>query len=406
MKYKIYKWMVGLLLLMPGSFAIGQNVSLNINTMCANSTDCNPFLNDDTCDGKVLYTTHGSPKFYSITSGSTTTRLIELQANIVQNNNGITNYSEGLTLTYNFKKGTLYTIKVKYIGIQKSPTSSRAFPIIIADLVNNPPRNNQGCNLGIFPWDNGGETNDARQMKVLAGEATGVLEFQPTKNFSYLWLYSQPVMINEEVGSAIYSIEIIDNGTSNPGCYSDANFNFCDPSRVWNGSADVRAVNPITISCDAFKTSTAPGAGVAFTRRFTAPTITLSPGFVGSATDASGAVRTLKIIPSTTPCTQALRVGLPISNVQEKVTEQPMLENINIYPSPSKGLVNINFNSSDLLGAEITVTDQSGRTVHKVRNNSESNLVQLNLQHLSNGIYFIKVNARNKTAVKKLLISK
>lgn len=407
MKYKTYKWLVGVLLCFSGSFAIGQNVSLNINTMCANSTACNPFLSDYSCDGKKLRTTHGSPKFYSITSGSTTTRLIELQANTVQSDGKTTYYSEGITLEYSFKKGTLYTIKVKCIGIITSPTSSRAFPLIIADLVLDPPRYNQNCNLGIFPWNNGNETNDPKQMKVSAGEALGVLEFQPTKNFSYLWLYSQPATINEVVGSAIYSIEIIDNGTSSPNCYSDANFNFCDPSRVWNGSSDVRAVNPITISCDAFKTSSAPGAGAAFTRRFTAPKITLSPGFVGSATDPSGALRTLKIIPSNAPCTQALRVATPTSNVQdEALTKQPLMENIQIYPSPSRGLVNINFNRSTLLNAEITVVDKSGRVVYQMRNKSESNLVQLNLQHLSNGIYFIKVNAQNKLAVKKLLISK
>lgn len=205
------------------------------------------------------------------------------------------------------------------------------------------------------------------------------------------------------------SLEIIDHGTAPGGatCYEDASFNFCDPSRVWNGSADVRAVNPLTIGCDAFKTSSAPGSGAAFVRRFTAPTITLSPGFVGSAADPSGAVRILKIIPSTTLCTQALRIGSPISNIKnEPASEQPMLENVKIYPSPSRGLVNINFNSSDQLNAEITVTDQSGRVVYQTRNKSAGKLVQLNLQHLSNGIYFIKVQAQNKVAVKKLLISK
>jgi hypothetical protein len=52
------------------------------------------------------------------------------------------------------------------------------------------------------------------------------------------------------------------------------------------------------------------------------------------------------------------------------------------------------------------VVDQSGRVVHQMRNKSESSLVQLNLQHLSNGLYFIKVKAQNKVAIKKVLISK
>lgn len=100
--------------------------------------------------------------------------------------------------------------------------------------------------------------------------------------------------------------------------------------------------------------------------------------------------------------------GEPLRVVTNPQTEEAtqLLENINIYPSPSRGLVNINFNSSDLLNAQISVTDQSGRVVYQMRNKVESNLVQLNLDHLSNGIYFIKVNTKNKVAIKKLLISK
>ena len=100
--------------------------------------------------------------------------------------------------------------------------------------------------------------------------------------------------------------------------------------------------------------------------------------------------------------------GEPLRVITKPNTEEApqLLENINIYPSPSRGLVNININSSDLLNAQISVTDQSGREVYQMRNKVKSNLVQLNLEHLSNGVYFIKVNTKNKVAIKKLLISK
>lgn len=393
MKYKIYKWLIGVLLFWPGGIALGQNINLNLTASCPPSSVCNPFLNGFSCgQGITIRTTHGSPNYYLNNFNG-----IDLRAAI--STSGFA-HGEGLTFGYQFTAGKLYTIKIKHQGTP--PPQGALYPQLIAGFTNQPPRNNDGCSLGyLFSYN----LYASATFTVSAGETVSSFNFQPTETQFNLWLFSNP-LTSTETGLLLVGVEIIDQGTPN-GCYQDANFNFCDPSRTWNGSADVRAVNPITIGCNAFKTTSNPAAGASFVRRFTAPSITLSPGFVGSATDPSGAVRTLKIIPSTTPCTQALRVGSPISNIKNEVaTEQPMLENINIYPSPSKGLVNINFNSSDLLGAEITVTDQSGRTVHKVRNNSESNLIQLNLQHLSNGIYFIKVNARNKVAVKKLLISK
>jgi hypothetical protein len=398
MKYRIYKWLVGLLLFLPGSFAIGQNVNLNLTTMCPPSNLCNPFLNGSSCGGGVVIrTTHGSPNYYLNPSNG-----IDLRAAI--STSGGFQYGEGLTFAYPFTAGKLYTIKIRHQGTP--PPQGASYPQLIAGFVTQPPRNNDGCSLGYLASFN---MYASVTLTVSPGETISSFDFQPTVTQSNLWLFANPLTFTE-TGLLLLGLEIVDHGTAPGGatCYQDANFNFCDPSRVWNGSADVRAVNPITIGCDAFKTSTAPGSGAAFTRRFTAPTITLSPGFVGSATDPSGAVRTLKLIPSATPCTQPLRVASsPISNVRnEAITEQPKLENVNVYPSPSRGLVNIDLNGLELQKAEITVTDQSGRVVYQIRNKSESNLIQLNLQHLSNGIYFIKVNAQNKVAVKKVLISK
>lgn len=396
MKYLINKRFVGVLLFFYSSFAIGQNVNLNFPTMCPPSTSCNPFLNGGSCGGGVtLRTTHGSPQHYvSVING------IEFKAAISSSgfNNG-----EGLTIGYPFTAGKLYTIKLKHQGIPN--TTATPFPFLLGGFINDPPRNNNGCSLGYiaaYDW------YSPFQVTVSSGLNTASFDYAPTQTMFNLWIVSHPLAF-QEAGFLLVGVEIIDRGTAPGGatCYQDANFNFCDPSRAWTGSADVRAVNPLTLNCDAFRSASAPGAGAAFVRRFTAPTISLEPGFDASATDPNGAVRSLTILPSATPCTQPLRVGSPISNFQNTIeAEKPLLENIQIYPSPSKGLVNINFNRSELQNAEITVIDQSGRVVHQVRNKSESNLIQLNLQHLSNGMYFIKVKAQDKVSVKKVLISK
>jgi hypothetical protein len=392
----IYKWLVGLLLFFPGGLVIAQNVSINFTTMCPPSSLCNPFLNGSSCGGGVtIRTTHGSPQYYI-----NNTNGIDLRA-AISTGSGL-QYGEGLTFAYPFTAGKLYTIRIKHQGTP--PPQGAPYPQLIAAFTNNPPRNNDGCSLGYLPAIN---VYTATTFTVSAGETVSSFDFQPGETQFNLWLLSNPVNFTE-TGVLLVSLEIVDHGTANGAtCYQDASFNFCDPSRVWTGSADVRAVNPLSLGCDAFKSSSAPGAGAAFVRRFTAPAITLTPGFVAAATDPAGAVRTLKILPSSNPCNQPLRVAAsPISNVQNITSPAQLLENINIYPSPSRGLVNINFNSADLLNAQISVTDQSGRVVYQMRNKVESNLVQLHLEHLSNGVYFIKVNTKNKVAVKKLLISK
>jgi hypothetical protein len=169
----------------------------------------------------------------------------------------------------------------------------------------------------------------------------------------------------------------------------------------------VRAVNPLTLTCDAFKTAAPVAAGTGFVRRFTAPTITMKPGFIASANDPSGAIRAFKAVPSTAPCMQPLRVAGPITNVkQTEVAETPPLDNIVIYPSPSMGLVKLASSELELAGALITVLDQSGRLVHQTTNNANTNLVELNLQHLANGVYFVKIRSKNKVVTQKILISK
>jgi hypothetical protein len=393
MKYSIYKWLVGLLLFFPGGMAVAQNISLIFKKSCNYSTQCNPFLNNYSCTQQIIIrATHGSPRFYAADSS------IELRAAMTTNGQYL---SEGLTFAYLFKAGKKYTIKFKYKGIPS--TLLPAYPYLYAGFTNDPPRYNDGCNLGPLTSI---DMDDPNKFTVSKTEATSSFEFTPTKDYFHLWLLTTPLQF-EETGLLLSSVEILDNSTTPPvSCYQDGSFDFC--GKTWNGSADVRAANPVTLNCDAFKTTSEPAAGSTFVRRFTAPSIRLSPGFIAyGISNSQFAVRTLKIIPSADPCNQALRVASGVSNVRHEVaSEQPKLENVNIYPSPSHGLVNIQFNQSELLNAQITVADQSGRIVYQMRNKSKSNLLQLNLQHLSNGIYFIKVNAQNKVAVKKLLISK
>ncbi|NML22992.1 T9SS type A sorting domain-containing protein [Pseudoflavitalea sp. G-6-1-2] len=77
---------------------------------------------------------------------------------------------------------------------------------------------------------------------------------------------------------------------------------------------------------------------------------------------------------------------------------------LKVFPSLSKGTVNIT--SDNLRNANIIVADQSGRVVHSQLIRSDSRQVELHLQHLTNGLYFIKVNAGGKITTTKVMISK
>ena len=73
-----------------------------------------------------------------------------------------------------------------------------------------------------------------------------------------------------------------------------------------------------------------------------------------------------------------------------------------VYPNPSNGLVIIKSESNSIKSIE--VTDMLGQTVHCEDISLENKI--LDLQHLSNGIYSIRISENGKTSTTKLIIQK
>lgn len=71
--------------------------------------------------------------------------------------------------------------------------------------------------------------------------------------------------------------------------------------------------------------------------------------------------------------------------------------NINIYPNPSDGIVNVSFNNITFSQAQILVVDLSGKVLMQVKPSltKSQNTVKLDLNSFANGIYFIKVYDKN-----------
>ena len=75
---------------------------------------------------------------------------------------------------------------------------------------------------------------------------------------------------------------------------------------------------------------------------------------------------------------------------------------VSVYPVPSTGTVNIEMKG--LPASVITVTDLSGKIVHQQAISNSIN--KLNLYHLPNGVYFLRIVYPDKTVVKKIQLNK
>lgn len=76
--------------------------------------------------------------------------------------------------------------------------------------------------------------------------------------------------------------------------------------------------------------------------------------------------------------------------------------NFNIYPNPSKGIVNIQ-SRLDLGNADISVFDINGRKVFN-QNVEIQNVISINTENLSAGIYILQINGENYSHTTKLII--
>jgi hypothetical protein len=78
------------------------------------------------------------------------------------------------------------------------------------------------------------------------------------------------------------------------------------------------------------------------------------------------------------------------------------LAELNIFPNPTDGMVNIQTGNANI--ENITVMDASGKVVYTL-SSPNSNSVNINLDFLNSGVYFIRTQTANATRTDKLLIN-
>jgi hypothetical protein len=76
---------------------------------------------------------------------------------------------------------------------------------------------------------------------------------------------------------------------------------------------------------------------------------------------------------------------------------------IEIYPNPSSGLITIDFKATEGI-SELLVLTVDGKVVYTLNNPSE-NTIELDLQHLEDGMYLLQLNGKDLNLVNRIVIS-
>jgi PKD repeat protein len=81
---------------------------------------------------------------------------------------------------------------------------------------------------------------------------------------------------------------------------------------------------------------------------------------------------------------------------------------ITVYPNPSTGLFTLNLSNTAATKAQISISNILGEVVFNSQEQINNNAFtkEMDMQHLANGAYFMKVSVGNKTFSSKLIISK
>ncbi len=90
------------------------------------------------------------------------------------------------------------------------------------------------------------------------------------------------------------------------------------------------------------------------------------------------------------------------------VNDPEKVSKLNVYPNPSSGVVNLEFEATSSENARIQVIDAMGREVISQEKfvTGGNNEIELNLNEVSEGLYFIKINVGNYNACKRVLLSR
>jgi len=89
--------------------------------------------------------------------------------------------------------------------------------------------------------------------------------------------------------------------------------------------------------------------------------------------------------------------------------ENEFSETINIYPNPASDKITVTFDANDASAKQVVIYDLSGKELKAINTNTMNtsyDKLEIDLQNLSNGTYFVKVDSDINSATKKIVINK
>jgi len=82
--------------------------------------------------------------------------------------------------------------------------------------------------------------------------------------------------------------------------------------------------------------------------------------------------------------------------------DELVLQQLQVYPNPSTGSINVNFNNITIQSVDIA--DLNGRVVNSLKVNSKS--VEMDLSTLQNGVYLMSISTEKGTVQRRIAIQK
>lgn len=218
---------------------------------------------------------------------------------------------------------------------------------------------------------------------VCAGGAI-VLTASGVSTYTWTGNVIGPNLMVSPVTSTVYSV----SGKSPGSCVASASVGvtvFPTPQiNLTASSTTICAKEAVSFTATGGSTYTWSGTNSTGDTYTTVPAV--SQNYTVTATDDNGCQGTASVFIQVTNC-----VGIP---------EQEQLKGVALYPNPSSGLVQVQFEWEG--EKEILVTNSVGAIITQIRCSSDREII--NLSSYAKGIYFVRIRANEKIADYKVVI--
>jgi len=95
-----------------------------------------------------------------------------------------------------------------------------------------------------------------------------------------------------------------------------------------------------------------------------------------------------------------------LSSIRISSGDAELIDNLNIYPNPTRGLFNISFVSDDIVTLELLVLNTSGKVI--MIENKEMFVgeytKQVDLSEYPKGIYMVQIRTNNSFITKRIVV--